>query len=142
MTDLNERIAKLSSEKRALLERELMKQDATGVKDVGIPRRTESGPCRLSFAQERMRLLNQMVPDSPVYNIPETFRIKGILNVEALEKALCGIVTRHEVLRSTVALIRGTPMQMVVDSWSVPLPVIDLSVWTETVRTEASNESI
>ena len=97
----------------------------TGIQS--IPRRTHSGPCPLSFAQQRLWFLNQLEPDSPAYNQPKAIRLKGVLHVPALKRALDAIADRHEALRTTVLSRDGDPVQVVADNPSVELPVTDLS---------------
>src|SRR6266478_4982800 len=58
-------------------------------------------PLPLSFAQQRLWFLDQLDPNATTYNIPWTMRMKGRLNVAALEHALQQIMQRHEALRTT-----------------------------------------
>lgn len=81
----------------------------------------------LSFAQQRLWVLDQIEPNNPLYNIPRAVRLTGALNVEALETALNGIVERHEILRTTYDSDKGQPFQIVASSRRLPLPVVDLS---------------
>ena len=67
----------------------------------------------LSFAQHRLWLLNQLEPDSPVYNEPKTVRFRGVLDVESLQKTLDTIMERHEVLRTTFSSVDGKPKQVI-----------------------------
>ncbi len=81
----------------------------------------------LSFAQQRLWVLDQIEPNNPLYNLPRPLRLIGPLNVPALEKALNGIVARHEVLRTTYVAERGQPYQVIAEELIQPLPVIDVS---------------
>ncbi|SNY23214.1 arthrofactin-type cyclic lipopeptide synthetase C [Pseudomonas sp. LAMO17WK12:I6] len=54
----------------------------------------------LSFAQQRLWFLAQMDGGNSAYNIPLGLRLRGRLDVEALQRALTQIVARHETLRS------------------------------------------
>ncbi len=66
-----------------------------------------------SFAQQRLWFLNQLIPNSPIYNIPGAIEFHGYLDRLALEKSFDEIVRRHEVLRTTFVLADGQPMQAV-----------------------------
>jgi amino acid adenylation domain-containing protein len=81
----------------------------------------------LSFAQQRLWFLDQLVPGSPLYNIPLAMRLTGALDVAALERTLNEIVSRHEVLRTTFATADGRPAQVIAPNLVLPLPVTDLS---------------
>jgi hypothetical protein len=67
-----------------------------------------SGERELSFAQQRLWFLSRLEP-GPHYNEHFDLRLTGVLDVEALEKALNGVVRRHEVLRSRVEEVEGEP---------------------------------
>ncbi|WP_445570704.1 non-ribosomal peptide synthase/polyketide synthase [Pseudomonas sp. E102] len=55
----------------------------------------------LSYAQERQWFLWQMEPHSSAYHIPSALRLKGRLDVPALERSFNALVERHESLRTT-----------------------------------------
>ncbi|WP_085690367.1 MULTISPECIES: non-ribosomal peptide synthetase [unclassified Pseudomonas] len=55
----------------------------------------------LSYAQERQLFLWQMDPHSTAYHIPSALRLKGRLDVAALERSFNAVVARHESLRTT-----------------------------------------
>jgi amino acid adenylation domain-containing protein/non-ribosomal peptide synthase protein (TIGR01720 family) len=80
----------------------------------------------LSFAQQRMWFLEQFEPGTYAYNMPGTVRLKGRLNVPALERGLNAIVRRHEALRTTFAEAEGQPFQVIAAELQVALPVTDL----------------
>ncbi len=99
---------------------------ATAFPSAPIPggaRREEALP--LSFAQERLWLLDQMQPESALYNIPLALEIDGRLAVPALAGSLREIVSRHEALRTVFAA--HEPLQRVRPATPVELPVIDLA---------------
>ena len=134
MSNVNQRIADLSPEKRALLERRLRNKSLSGVRDRMIPRRDTASPCPLSFAQQRLWFLEQLDPNSPLYNIPKAVRIQGVLNMDALQQALDAIAARHEVLRTTFATIEGVPMQAIGNVQPVALSIGDLGQGPEAER--------
>jgi amino acid adenylation domain-containing protein len=80
----------------------------------------------LSFAQELLWLLDQLMPGSTAYTVRWATRIAGPLNVPALQKALDAVVARHEVLRTTYPSAGGRPVQAIAPAASVRLPVVDL----------------
>lgn len=54
----------------------------------------------LSFAQQRLWLLDQIEPGSTQYNMTSTLDLDGDLDVPALNRALDTILERHDVLRT------------------------------------------
>jgi amino acid adenylation domain-containing protein len=133
MADLDTLMGTLSPEKRALLERRLMDKRAAAAKAQAIARRSTQEPCPLSFAQELMWLLDHLI-DTSAYHVPRALRMKGSLNVEALEYALNQIVARHEILRTTYQAIDGKPMQFVTPAACVKVNRVDLSSLPEEQR--------
>ena len=82
-----------------------------------------------SFAQQRLWFINQFEPGSPVYNVSQAYRVKGRLDVAALESSLNEIVQRHESLRTTFALENGEPVQVIAPRLELALPVLNLEAW-------------
>lgn len=81
----------------------------------------------LSFAQQRLWFLDRLEPGSSAYNVPLILRLSGALDVAALERALTGLVERHEVLRTTFLEEEGEPFQVVHPPAPRTLEVSDLS---------------
>ncbi|HVR09591.1 MAG TPA: amino acid adenylation domain-containing protein, partial [Thermoanaerobaculia bacterium] len=81
----------------------------------------------LSFAQQRLWILDRLEPGNPAYNLGEAFRIAGEPALEVLKLTLSEMVRRHEALRTTFAVVDGGPVQVVAPPPTVPLPLIDLS---------------
>ncbi|MBR8839675.1 MAG: amino acid adenylation domain-containing protein [Stigonema ocellatum SAG 48.90 = DSM 106950] len=80
----------------------------------------------LSFAQQRLWFLDQLVPNNPFYNVPAAIRLVGLLNLGALEQTFNEIVRRHEALRTNFVIKEGQPIQVIAPTLKVSLPVIDL----------------
>jgi amino acid adenylation domain-containing protein len=87
-----------------------------------------------SFAQRRFWFLDQMQPNSAVYNVPRAVRLRGSLNVAALEQAIAALVERHEALRTTFAFAEGAVVQVIAEAAATTTPVIDLSHAPESSR--------
>ncbi|AGP36534.1 non-ribosomal peptide synthetase [Sorangium cellulosum] len=102
--------------------------DPAGAPRAGAPslprRRLERAP--LSHAQRRMWFLEQLTPGTAMFNVPTAVRLTGALDVPALERAVAGLLARHESLRSALASVDGEPVQVVRPAPAAPLVVIDL----------------
>src|SRR3954467_14640066 len=127
MVDINDRIAALSSAQRALLELRLKKMDTATACAPIIPHRINLTCAPLSFAQQRLWLIDQLEPHNPVYNRPAFLWLTGPLHLATLERSLSEIVHRHEALRTTFAAEEEQPVQLVNDPYQVTIPVVDLS---------------
>ena len=123
-----------SPERRMLLEKLLEEEGLHASATDRISRRRESDLIPLSFAQERLWFLDQLIPGNPFYAEGFTFRFKESLNVVALEQTLNEIVRRHQVLRTTFMVVDGKPVQVIVPAFALPLPVVDLRHCSEIER--------
>lgn len=85
----------------------------------------------LSYAQERLWFLDQLVPGSPLYNIPVVLQLSGSINVAGLEHSLKELVQRHQVLCTTFAYIDGQPYQVIASPSKLSLPVVELTLVPE-----------
>src|SRR3569832_1019571 len=96
------RIQNLSPAKLELLAQRLKKKEGAVATDRVIPRRTDSEVAvPLSFAQQRLWFLDGLNPESAFYNVPTAVRLRGALNVTALERSLNELLRRHETLRTS-----------------------------------------
>jgi len=91
---------------------------------VGLAR---GGSLPLSFAQERMWLLEQIEGVGNARNMPAAVRLRGDLHVGALEQAVGALIERHEVLRTRIATVDGQGVQVIEDAGAVTLAVDDVS---------------
>jgi NRPS condensation-like uncharacterized protein len=121
MSNAAERINNLSPEKLAALSRLIKTRAQSGAAVKSSVRRNEMSRYPLSFAQQQLRFINQLEPDSFQHNCPEAIRVKGQLNLPAIEQTFTEIVRRHETLRSTFQVDEGEPVQVVgaITSFSV-----------------------
>lgn len=126
MTDVDDRIAGLSPEQRAELESRVAGLLAGRDRAAdSIPVRDRSRPTPLSFAQQREWALERL---QTANNISGVIRLEGEVDLDLLSRILSEICARHEVLRSTVEMVDGAPVQVVQPASVVPVPLVDLSV--------------
>jgi len=122
----------LSPERKALLAKLLAKKGVRPLAERGIPRRSEPGPARLTFAQEAIWFLDQLEPDRALHNVPGAVRLTGTLDQDALARSLREIIRRHEALRTTIVARDGTPYQRVAPPpETFELPLTDLASATD-----------
>jgi amino acid adenylation domain-containing protein len=139
MSDLSERLSRLSPAKLEALARLTQTKPSGARRSRAIPRRSEPGPpAPLSSAQERLWFLHEVNPESAVYHAPAIIRLAGTLDPDALERSLNEIVRRHEVLRTTFANVEGRPLQTVRDAGPLALRRFDLCETPRAGREEAA----
>lgn len=143
MSDISDRLEKLSPEKKALLLLRLRRNkaaadgqaDGNGAQPPSLqPVNPRPEHIPLSFAQQRLWFINQLLPESPAYNIASAVRLEGPLNVEGVEHVLNRVIARHEALRTTIEEIDGVPFQYVADELRLKVPLIDLRALPEAAR--------
>jgi amino acid adenylation domain-containing protein len=88
----------------------------------------------LSFAQERLWFIDRFQPGGFAYNITGGIRMRGPLNVAALERSLGEVVHRHEPLRTVFAEVDGQPVQVVTPYRHFGLPILELEPRPESLR--------
>src|SRR4051812_6806444 len=115
-----EEFTKEQKELLALLLREEMAKHSP--EEPILPRAPGSQP-PLSYSQERLWFLDQMEPESALYNIPAAIRLKGSLDISALERSLNEILRRHETLRTSFPSVEGHPRVVVAEPGSMNLPL-------------------
>ena len=81
-------------------------------------------PC--TQTQLRCWVLDQMEPGNPALNVAVRWEIQGNFRASSIEAAFRKIIERHEILRTRVVEVSGTPVQQVLQSVDFRMSVIDL----------------
>jgi amino acid adenylation domain-containing protein len=89
-----------------------------------------NGELPLSFAQQRLWLVDQLGEGSAQYNMPGAFTLNGKLNVAAFEQAIDAIIKRHEVLRTSFISQQGEARQVIQAAFTLALAYTDLTTLT------------
>jgi amino acid adenylation domain-containing protein len=116
----------LSAVKQALLEQRWRKASQGLAKQPEIPKRPNRDFAPLSFIQRQMWVIDQITPGNPAYNLPHGYRLRGLLDVTALEDSFNEIIKRHEVLRTTFALRDAEPLQLIHPELKIKIKVTAL----------------
>ncbi|MGX7674551.1 amino acid adenylation domain-containing protein [Plantactinospora sp. DSM 117369] len=91
-----------------------------------------------SYAQRRLWLVQQLDRNNGFYLVPMILRLRGALDVAALDRALRALVDRHESLRSNFAMVDGEVASRVAAHREVPLRVVDLADLPEAAAERAA----
>lgn len=120
-------LASLSPAKRAALERMLLaRRDAQAAADA-IPQADPNDAAALSFAEQRLWVLDKLEPNHPFYNMPLAARLTGPLDREALAASLGELCRRHETLRYAYSTEGGRPRRVLHERVEVAPEYVDLT---------------
>jgi amino acid adenylation domain-containing protein len=92
----------------------------------------------LSYSQKRLWFVQQLMPESPGYNVPFNARIVGELDVIALSATMREIVRRHESLRTSFPMREGQPVQEIHPPCEIEIPCVDLSALKQKEKEEVT----
>jgi len=81
--------------------------------------------CTPSYQQERLWSVAQLMPGQGTLNISKSVRIQGVINIPVLQTSWNQIVSRHEILRTSFALVEGSLLQTVLPHLEVTISVED-----------------
>src|SRR5437899_9579895 len=88
----------------------------------------------LSFGQQRLWFLDQLAPDSALYNMPCALRATGPFDLAAFKQALHALTARHEMLRARFVTHDGQPRQIIESQVEFPLRIIECPDLDESER--------
>ena len=89
-----------------------------------IARREGDYPQPVSIVQERILRIELKVPGLPQFNLPFAYRLRGPLNVLALERSLSEVARRHPSLRTGFSLLSGQVVARVSAAVDIKSPLI------------------
>ncbi len=116
----------LSPERQRLLALRLKGAARAPVAAERVRPRPAGVPAPLSDGQHQMWVIDQMNPGNPGYNLPIAYRLRGELNIRALEDSFNLIIERHEVWRTTFREFEGDAVQDVHPECRINICVIAL----------------
>ena len=88
----------------------------------------------LSFSQQRLWFIDRFEPESAAYNVPASVRLRGQIDVPALEQALSELIRRHETLRTVFGEAEGLPVQAIMPAEPLHLAITDIGELSEEER--------
>ncbi|HEY2740284.1 MAG TPA: amino acid adenylation domain-containing protein, partial [Thermoanaerobaculia bacterium] len=103
------------------------------VRDIDLP---------LSFAQQRLWLIEQLAPGSTLYNVPIALRASGDLSVGVLARVLGEVVRRHEALRTVFREESGVARQVILPPAGAALTLVDLAGLAPEPRAAAAEDGV
>lgn len=112
------------------------------IEAIPLRRLPETDDMPLSFAQQRLWFVDQVDPGNPSYNIFTAVRLKGGLDVGALQESLNQIVLRHEALRTTFGARDGQAIQRIAQTLTIDLSVVEVSGSSASERETNVRQSI
>ncbi|MCP3059808.1 non-ribosomal peptide synthase/polyketide synthase [Myxococcus sp. K38C18041901] len=103
---------------------ERLRGEGAGSWSMAVERAPRAEHYPMSTAQARVWFLEQLLPGTSTYHIPIALRLRGVLDVAALRRALHALVERHEPLRARFGPVDGHPAQWFDARRPVELPLL------------------
>jgi len=90
-----------------------------------IVKRDDPEHLPLSYQQQQLWFLDQFLIDRSLYNLAWAVHLYGTLHVSTLENAIQELVRRHEVLRTSISDVQGSPVLTISPPRPRGLEVVD-----------------
>src|SRR5271165_664755 len=137
-TELSRRLAALSPERRAVLQRRLLRTDVAGTASVSdeipVQPRGQQRDFPLSSAQERMWFNHQWDPERPIYTESFGLSLRGRLDTSVLQQSFEQVMRRHEIFTVTFHSTQGRLFQRLGGCAIPAMEVSDLRSHANTER--------
>lgn len=124
MSEISDRLSKLSEDQKILFNKLLLKSKSN---ENNISKYPRTGNIHMSHAQQRLWFIDELDPGNPAYTCPVPLRLRGKLNRQALIDSLSAVVRRHEVLRTIYDMRDGVPAQIIKDDIPLQLQEYDFT---------------
>ncbi len=115
--------------------RELKESVASQLPKLTRANRSKTMP--LSYAQQRLWIVDQLEGVGTAYNMPVLLKISGELQVTALERAIALLIKRHEILRTTYIERNDEPVQIIGEGEEFNLTIHDITELDEQAQQRA-----
>ncbi len=103
-------------------------QSAHGsLSSIALPRRPAGARVPLSFSQRQLWFIQQMIPNTPAYNVPWALKLEREVDITVLQRAANEIIRRHEALRTRFGASDGEPVQLIEPELHITIEREDLS---------------
>ena len=136
-----DRISRLTPAQREMLQKRLRGEGPRSEPKSALKRRpTPDYP--LTAEQEHLWLLHQVDPNVYYFNHTHAHRLKGELNVQAVERAINEMVRRHENFRTSLPEIDGKPRAVVAPELQIPLERVEVPEFPVEDRYERLQELV
>jgi hypothetical protein len=123
-----ERVATLSAQKRALLDRlTAARAEPSAQPDHVVPSGRRHGAFPATAGQRRTFLQVRSHPEQTYWNMRLAVRLRGPFDAEAMIRAVQRLQDRHDSLRTTFRSDGDQVLQVVAPRPAPPLPLVDLS---------------
>ncbi len=113
-----------------------------GVSAPPLARASRDEALPLSFGEERLWFLDALTPGTTAYVLPLAVRLEGPLDVGALDQALQRLVERHELLRTSFAIVGDSPARVIHPATSLALQRISLPALPSAEREQAIRRAV
>ncbi|MFT6731962.1 MAG: amino acid adenylation domain-containing protein [Polaribacter sp.] len=114
-------------DKKARIAELLKKRGVKTQAHQSIKQLNSAEPVELSFSQQRLWYLDQLIPEQSVYNLPAAFQIDGELDKLRLNDSFNRVIQRHQSLRTQFKIINGKPMQSIVSKLILEMKFVEKS---------------